>query len=108
MAKTKWQRNFFAFVMRLLGVTLMIEGLAIFVMSMFEPLIMLMAIFLFLSGQCGFMLPSTVSWHIVFELHENKSTKEKVRRKFVEAKFEKIIHKKRKTAKTRKVKSKKK
>ena len=98
MSKNTGSRTFFAFVIRLLGITLMVEGLGIFVMSMFEPLVMLMAIFLFLSGQCGFMLPSTVSWHLVFENYESRKSKKKVRRKFVETRLEKIIPKKRKPA----------
>ena len=67
----------------------MIEGLGIFVMSEFKPIFMAMAVFLFLSGQGGFMLPNTVSWHIVFDVYEQKKGRKKSRRKFVEKRLKK-------------------
>lgn len=88
------RRTFFALVIRILGVTLMIEGFGIFIMSGFEPLFMVMAIFLFLSGQMGFLLPNTPSWHFVFDMYDLKKNEKKMRKKFIETKFETIIPKK--------------
>ncbi|MBR9681883.1 MAG: hypothetical protein GOV00_03745 [Candidatus Altiarchaeota archaeon] len=99
MSPDLWRRNFFAFMIRLLGITLMIEGLGIFIMSGFEPLFMLMAVFLFLSGQGGFMLPGTVSWHMVFDTYENNKNRKNIQRKFVEERLEKVIPRARKRAK---------
>ena len=101
------KRHFFAVAIRLLGLTLMIEGIGIWLMSFGEPLVKFMAVFIFLSGQCGFMLPKTASWHIVFDMYDLKHYKKHKTGRFVEKKLKQLVKKPAKKKKPAKSKKKK-
>ena len=98
MLPWKWREDIIAFLIKILGVTLMIEGLGLWFFSFGETVVFLMSLCFFFSGHWGFVLPHTDAWKRQFkeEQHEKKrpwmfKLKEKSNKeKFVEKKLQEV------------------